>query len=89
MREGLAAGFDVQLGRWHDEHVGPHPKSMYQVLFSQSQFGRIVPWLMLNHEGLDVLIHPETDDAVEDHLNRSLWLGERLKLNIDVLRRDR
>jgi len=86
VREGLSR-FAVQLGSWHDELVGPHPQSMYQVVFSPDQFGEVVPWLMLHREGLDVLVHPETGDAVGDHLNRSLWLGEKLQLNIKPLQR--
>ncbi|MFQ5902313.1 MAG: DOPA 4,5-dioxygenase family protein [Candidatus Binatia bacterium] len=87
VREGLGARFDVRLGRWHDEPVGPHPKSMYQVAFSPDQFGKVVPWLMLNREGLDIFVHPETGDTAGDHLDRSMWLGERLELNIEYLRR--
>ncbi len=89
VREGLGARFDVRLGRWHDQPVGPHPKSMYQVAFLPNQFEKVVPWLMLNHEGLDVLIHPETGDDVKDHTDHALWLGEKLELNIDILRRVR
>lgn len=81
VREGLAQ-FKVRLGSWHDEPVGPHPKSMYQVLFAPEQFGEVVPWLMLHREGLDVLVHPEAGDSREDHLHRCLWLGEKLKLRI-------
>lgn len=85
VREGLAARFPVQLGSWHDRPVGPHPKSMYQVVFAPEQFAQVVPWLMLNREGLDILVHPETDDAVADHLERCLWLGKRLKLDVGGL----
>jgi len=88
VREGLAK-FDVRLGSWHDEPVGPHPKSMYQAVFSPERFGEVVPWLMLHRDGLDVLVHPETDDAVADHLERCLWLGTRLALNVEPLRRSR
>lgn len=87
IREGLDTHFEVQLGRWHDAIVGPHPKSMYQVLFLPQQFGDVVPWLMLNREGLDILIHPTTGDDVIDHTDHALWLGEKLPLNIEVLRR--
>jgi len=86
LREGLGQ-FDVRLGSWHDEPVGPHPKAMYQVVFSPDQFGAVVPWLMLHREGLDVLVHPETGNSVEDHLNRCLWLGEKLRLRVGTLRR--
>jgi DOPA 4,5-dioxygenase len=85
VREGLSR-FDVQLGRWHDEPVGPHPKSMYQAAFASEEFGKVVPWLMLNRQGLDVLVHPRTGDGIGDHLERSLWLGSKLKLKVEILR---
>lgn len=89
VREGLGARFDVRLGRWHEQPIGPHPKAMYQVAFSPDQFSQVVPWLMLNHEGLDILIHPSTGDDVQDHTEHSLWLGEKLELNIEFLRQIR
>ncbi|WP_017315064.1 DOPA 4,5-dioxygenase family protein [Mastigocladopsis repens] len=87
VREGLGARFNVQLGRWHDKPIGPHPKAMYQVAFLPEEFAKVVPWLMLNREGLDILVHPETGDDVKDHMENSLWLGEKLELNIDFLQR--
>jgi aromatic ring-cleaving dioxygenase len=86
VRAGLAA-FNVQLGRWHDEPVGPHLDAMYQAVFAPEEFARVVPWLMLHREGLSVLVHPSTGDGYGDHLERSLWLGEKLKLNEGALRR--
>lgn len=86
VREGLSR-FAVRLGSWHDEPVGPHPHAMYQVVFSPTQFGEVVPWLMLHREGLDVLVHPETGDSVADHLEHSLWLGKKLELNVRPLQR--
>jgi aromatic ring-cleaving dioxygenase len=86
VRAGLAA-FNVQLGSWHDEPVGPHLNAMYQAAFAPEEFGKVVPWLMLNREGLSVLVHPSTGDGYGDHLVRSLWLGERLKLNESALQR--
>jgi aromatic ring-cleaving dioxygenase len=87
VRDGLAERFDVELGRCHDKPIGPHPKSMYQVKFALSEFGKLVPWLMLNREGLDVLVHPETGNDVGDHTDHAVWLGEKLALNIEILRR--
>ena len=60
---------------------------MYQVTFLPQQFGAVVPWLMLNREGLAILVHPTTGDDVADHTEHALWLGEKLPLNIEVLRR--
>jgi aromatic ring-cleaving dioxygenase len=87
VREALGAQFDVRLGRWHEQPIGPHPKSMYQVAFLPHQFGEIVPWLMIHREGLDILVHPETGDDIQDHTEHSLWLGEKLQLNIEFLQK--
>lgn len=90
LRDGIGAAFpDAVLGRWHDEAVGPHTVSMYQVAFDVADFPRLVPWLMLNHAGLDVLIHPQTGDSYEDHTEHALWLGNRLPIKLEVLRRGR
>ena len=59
---------------------------MYQVKFDPEEFARIVPWLMLNRGGLNILVHPETTDAYIDHAVNALWLGEKLMLRLDVLR---
>jgi len=87
VRAGLRENFKVQLGSWHDEPVGPHLQGMYQAVFTPQEFGNIVPWLMLHREGLSVLVHPSTGDGYGDHLERSLWLGEQLRLNETVLSR--
>lgn len=76
------------LGRWHDEPVGPHPVSMYQVAFAVDAFARVVPWLLRHRDvGLRVLIHPQTDDAYDDHTIHAAWLGAPLPLRLDVLKR--
>jgi aromatic ring-cleaving dioxygenase len=87
LRDALGERFDVILGRWHDLPVGPHPQSMYQVAFRADQFDKVVPFLMLNRAGLDVLVHPETGDDLVDHRDYALWLGQKLPLNFESLRR--
>jgi aromatic ring-cleaving dioxygenase len=90
LREGIGAAFpDAVLGSWHDEAVGPHTVAMYQVAFAAEEFPRLVPWLMLNRKGLDVLVHPQTGDAYADHTAHALWLGTKLPLNEERLRRAR
>lgn len=85
VRDGLAALGEVQLGRWHDAPIGPHSRGMYQARFAAAAFARIVPWLMLNRRGLDVLVHPETGDDLADHTGHALWLGDRLPLRLEAL----
>jgi len=88
LREGLGAAFPAAtLGSWHDEAVGPHTVAMYQIAFAVEDFARIVPWLMLNRDGLDVLVHPLAGNAYDDHTIFAMWLGDKLPLRLDVLKR--
>lgn len=85
LRQQIAERFSVQLGRWHDVPVGPHTAAMYQVAFEVAQFATLVPWLMLNRQGLDVLVHPNTLAPRDDHLVHALWLGRPLPLKEETL----
>lgn len=87
LRDSMEQNFQVEMGRWRDQPVGPHPQAMYQVKFAPAEFARIVPWLMLNRAGLTVLVHPESGDDYADHANNALWLGQKLPLKLDILRR--
>jgi DOPA 4,5-dioxygenase len=88
LRAAIGEHFEAKLGSWHDEPVGPHPVSMYQVAFAGEEFAELVPWLMLNREELNVLVHPLTGDSVADHTRFAAWLGTPLPLRLDVLRRE-
>jgi aromatic ring-cleaving dioxygenase len=80
LREQIGERFAVTLGRVHDRLVGPHARAMYQVAFDVATFGNFVPWLMLNRQGLTVLVHPNTRDPRRDHLVHALWMGEVLDI---------
>ena len=81
LRDHIAERFAVQLGRWHDRPIGPHPRAMYQIAFAIELFPALVPWLMLNRRGLAILVHPNTDRPRDDHLTHALWMGEMLPLD--------
>src|SRR5579862_7759708 len=81
----LGAKFDVEIEEFRDVPRGPHPISNALVIFKPEQFERVVPYLMLNREGLDVLVHPLTTDAVEDHRGYAIWLGNPVELKLHTL----
>ena len=61
---------------------------MFEVnIFTPAQFGAFVAWLVINRGPLSVLLHPNTDDPFRDHTQRSTWLGEKVPLDLSILRK--
>jgi aromatic ring-cleaving dioxygenase len=65
LRDTIIGKFTVEPGGFSDEPRGPHPISQFSVIFRTEEFQNIVPWLMLNREGLDVLVHPLTESSYD------------------------
>lgn len=89
LRERAAAelGPRVAIGRFHERPVGPHPMWSVQLELLPDQFSFVVGWLTLNRGGIDVFVHPNTDDALADHRDRAIWLGRSHTLNLAALDR--
>lgn len=86
LRDALLGKFKVEAGAFSDAPIGPHPISQFNVIFETPEFPQVVPWLMLNRDGLDVLVHPLTDSSYNDHTANAMWLGAPVPLKTDMLR---
>lgn len=87
LRERIAARFDgqMELGRFHERPVGPHPQWSYQIAFEPRHFAEIATWLTLHHDGLDVFMHPNTGNSLRDHRDCAVWIGRSHELNLQAL----
>ena len=83
LRETIAGALGVEVRELSDEPRGPHPVPQFRFTFTPAQFAKIVPWLMLNRQGLDVLVHPLTDNSYDDHSRYAVWLGAPVPLKLN------
>jgi len=86
LRETIAAAHGVDVRALSDDPIGPHPVPQFRFTFTTAQFDKIVPWLMFNRQGLDVLVHPLTDSSYDDHSRYAVWLGAPVALKLDTMR---
>lgn len=77
----------MQMGRFHERPVGPHPMWSYQLGIAAADFAHVVGWLTLHHGALDVFIHPNTGDELRDHRDSALWIGRSHTLNLAIFLR--
>lgn len=87
LAEAIGDQFAVRFGGFFDKPVGPHPVGNLQIIFTAAEFADFVPWLMLNHGDLDILVHPLTEDSHHDHTRHALWLGTPVALKLETMGR--
>jgi aromatic ring-cleaving dioxygenase len=82
----LAENFGLERRPSTGSPNGPHPIPQYRLTVAAAKFQDVVPWLMLNHDDLDVLIHPLTDSSYDDHTKYAIWIGKPVALKTTGLR---
>ncbi len=87
LRLAIGAAFNdrIEIGRFHEKPVGPHPMWSYQLAFAPAHLADVVSWLALNHGALDVFLHPNTHDELRDHRDCALWIGRSHSLDLAAL----
>ena len=87
VREAVEERFDIEMGCWHEKMIGPHPCWSYQISFQPKVLEVLIPWLMINREGLRIFLHPNTGDEIADHTDHVAWLGPSTDLNVEFFKR--
>ncbi len=85
--EKLSSKFVVDVGSYHEHPVGPHPTGSCQVTAAMDNFGTIVDWLAKNRQGLTIFTHANTGDVMLDHTAHTIWMGEMMTLDLELLQR--
>jgi aromatic ring-cleaving dioxygenase len=85
LRDTIAGALGVEVGELSNEPKRPHPVPQFRFMFRAAQFENIVPWLMLNRQGLDLLVHPLADNSSEDRLRYAAWLGSPVPLKLNTM----
>ncbi len=89
LREEMQQRFQIKISHLFEEadKDDPHQRPMFFAQFPAREFADVVPWVMLNQNGLNLFIHPKTGDDLADHRDYSMWLGSVLPINMDGLDR--
>lgn len=66
--------------------IGPHPQPMFEIHIPAASINLAMATLNELREGLSVLIHPVQTDELAAHTDGANWLGEKLTLNLSVLK---
>ena len=73
-------------GSVRNRPVGPHTLPMFEAWFQPDALSEVIPWILQHRKNLSVLLHPITGDDYIDHTEHAMWIGEKVPLNLEVLR---
>lgn len=73
-------------GPLRDGPVGPHPRPMFEAWFKPEALSEVLPWILLNRKGLNVLLHPLTGNDYDDHAQHAVWIGGVEPLDFSILK---
>ncbi|KAG5761791.1 hypothetical protein H9Q72_010088 [Fusarium xylarioides] len=89
---------ELRIYKFWEGPIGPHPIAMFEVnVFSPAQFGAFVAWLAIWRGPLSALVHPNVipekgvnrwASMKRDHLEKAIWMGERLPLDLSLFNRE-
>lgn len=77
-------GDRIEVGRFHERPVGPHPRGSCQLRISTGDFEEVLVWLAANRDGIAVFCHLNTGQSLLDHTEHVVWLGPSETLRLEV-----
>ncbi len=74
----------LRMSAMHDLLMGPHPFWMFEADFKSENFMTVIQFLSEHRNGLSILIHPLSGNAVLDHTDYAMFLGQKENLNLSI-----
>ena len=74
------------VGRMHDVPIGPHPRAMFQAIYSSENKEHVEGILNTMRGNLSILLHEAINDDLRDHTEGARWLGTPLELKLDFFK---
>ncbi|KAG9407777.1 hypothetical protein AC1031_021017 [Aphanomyces cochlioides] len=65
--------------------IGPHPVGSFETWVPIESFAAVFDWFLTNRNGLNILVHPLSNEDQRDHSERATWMGEPQKLKLSFL----
>lgn len=66
--------------------IGPHPLPMFEMHIPAGTINLALATIDKLRKEFSVLVHPVQTNELEAHTNSARWLGEKLPLNLNVLK---
>jgi len=84
LAEAARSRFDIRVGHFHTDPVGPHPRGSCQLTVRPEQFGEFAQWMALNRDGLTIFAHTSTGEDYADHTEHVIWFGPSETLDLSI-----
>ena len=78
--------FSIDLGRFHEKSVGPHPMWSVQITATRENFYDVMSYAVQNRRDLIFFIHPGSGDDLLAHTDYAIWVGEKQELDISIFK---
>ncbi len=76
--------FNLRIGHFHTNPVGPHPRGSCQLTVLPEEFGDFAQWMALNRDGLTIFAHTSTGSDYVDHTEHVIWFGPSEMLDLSI-----
>ena len=83
--EEASKRFKLAIGRFHLGPIGPHPRGSCQLSMKPEVFAQFTLWALDARGELTIFCHGLSGDAMLDHTQLVLWMGQSETIDLTAL----